>query len=192
MLLLNISQLLMSKRKRYKGWRLYVYWAFLLFFGFAYLTAGAEEVLDNVDKEVRSGSLFEVTHVVDGDTFDILKDGEEIRVRLLGVDTPETVHPSKPVECFGKEASDFTRLELLGDWVEIEFDKTQGEYDRYGRILVYVYEDGEEISFNERLLREGYANRYISNVPILYADEFDEALDWARENGIGLWGRTCS
>jgi micrococcal nuclease len=182
----------MSKRKRYKGWRLYVYWAFLLFFGFAYLTAGAEEVLDNVDKEVRSGSLFEVTHVVDGDTFDILKDGEEIRVRLLGVDTPETVHPSKPVECFGKEASDFTRLELLGDWVEIEFDKTQGEYDRYGRILVYVYEDGEEISFNERLLREGYANRYISNVPILYADEFDEALDWARENGIGLWGRTCS
>ena len=182
----------MSKRKRYKGWRLYVYWAFLLFFGFAYLTAGAEEVLDNVDKEVRSGSLFEVTHVVDGDTFDIWKDGEEVRVRLLGVDTPETVHPSKPVECFGKEASDFTRLELLGDWVEIEFDTTQGEYDRYGRILVYVYEDGEEVSFNERLLREGYANRYISNVPILYADEFDEALDWARENRVGLWGSDCS
>lgn len=182
----------MSKRKQYKGWRLYVYWGFLLFFGFAYLTAGAEEVLDNVDKEIRSDSLFEVTHVVDGDTFDIWKDGEEVRVRLLGVDTPETVHPSKPVECFGKEASEFTRLELLGDWVEIEFDSSQSRYDRYGRILVYVYEDGEETSFNERLLREGYANRYISNVPILYADEFDEALDWARENGIGLWGRDCS
>jgi len=82
-----------------------------------------------------------VTRVIDGDT--LVLDGGE-RVRLIGVDTPETVHPQKPVEYFGKEASEFTRRTAEGRRVRLEYDQGTGRQDRYGRTLAYVYlEDGQ-------------------------------------------------
>ncbi len=123
-----------------------------------------------------------VERVVDGDTF-VLAGGE--RVRLIGVDTPETVRPGTAVQTYGKEASDFAKKSLTGKKVRLEFDVS--EKDRYGRLLAYVYlEDGTFL--NELLLQEGYAQ--VMTVPpnVHYADHFVEVQRAARDAGKGLWG----
>src|SRR5690606_13467423 len=94
-----------------------------------------------------------VVSIVDGDTIKIDWNGKTESIRLIGVDTPETVHPNKPVQEYGKEASDFTKAQLTGETVFVEVDIEQR--DRYGRLLGYVYtEDGT--MFNARLIAEGY------------------------------------
>lgn len=97
--------------------------------------------------------LARVTAVVDGDTVEVAWAGRREIVRLLGVDTPEVVHPDRAVECFGPEASAFTRAELLGRSVRLRFDRVRR--DRYGRLLAFV--DREGGSFNDDLLAGGYA-----------------------------------
>jgi micrococcal nuclease len=134
---------------------------------------------------------YQVTDVIDGDTIDVWMNGKETRVRLLGVDTPETVRPGSPVECFGKEASNYTESMLLGEIVYLETDSSQAEYDRYGRLLAYVYLEGSNVSFNQMLLAEGYANMYKNNVPIKYEADFAESERLAREYNKGLWGANC-
>jgi len=122
-----------------------------------------------------------VKRVVDGDTFE-LESGE--KVRLIGVDTPETVKPNSPVEAYGKEASDYTKEMLTGQKVTLRFDVEPR--DRYDRLLAYVYlQDGT--FYNEKLVREGYAR--IMTVPpnVAYADLFLEAEREAREHNRGLW-----
>lgn len=122
-----------------------------------------------------------VARVIDGDTIQ-LQDGT--RVRLIGVDTPETVHPSRPVEEYGKEASAFTRRMLEGARVYLEYDVER--FDRYGRTLAYVWlPDGT--LFNELLLFEGYAQ--VSTFPpnVKYVERFLAAQRQAREAGSGLW-----
>ena len=124
-----------------------------------------------------------VARVVDGDTF-VLEGGE--RVRLIGVDTPETVHPSKPVEYFGKEASAFTKSMIEGKRVRLVFDVR--ERDRYYRLLAYVYlEDGTFL--NAELVKQGYAN--VSTFPpnVRHAELFRSLEREARENSRGLWGK---
>lgn len=118
--------------------------------------------------------------VVDGDT--IILDGKE-KVRLIGVDTPETVHPSKPVEYFGKEASAFTKRMVEGKRVKVEYD-WQGT-DKYGRTLAYIYlEDGTFL--NAEIVRQGYGHAY-TKYPFKYMDEFRKYEREARENNRGLW-----
>lgn len=132
--------------------------------------------------QVQDGNWFIVERVVDGDTFQ-LSTGE--KVRLIGVDTPETVKPGTPVQTYGKEASDYSKMSLTGKKVRLEFDVS--EKDRYGRLLAYVYlEDGT--FYNELLLREGYAQ--VMTVPpnVKYADHFLKVQQAAREAGKGLWG----
>lgn len=124
---------------------------------------------------------YKVKRVIDGDTIE-LENGD--RVRLIGIDTPETVHPSKDVEYYGKEASDFTKRMVEGKRVKIEFDVQ--ERDKYGRLLAYVFlEDG--IFLNAELLKQGYAN--ISTYPpnVKYVEEFSRLEREARENAKGLW-----
>jgi len=95
-----------------------------------------------------------VVRVVDGDTIEVARGGNDTdTVRLLGINTPETHHPTKPVECFGPEAAAFTEERLTGRSVQLE-DDIEGR-DRYGRRLAYVVVDGER--FNDELLRRGYA-----------------------------------
>lgn len=134
---------------------------------------------------------YQVVDVIDGDTIDVWMNGQEVRVRLLGVDTPETVRPGSPVECFGKESSKYTESMLLGEIVYLETDPSQAEYDRYGRLLAYVYIGNSEISFNKILLEEGYASMYKNNIPIKYEEEFLEAERLARKYNKGLWGADC-
>src|SRR5258706_2201791 len=132
--------------------------------------------IENANKD-----LYLVTRTTDGDTIVILKDGKEQKARLLGVDTPETVDPRKPVQCFGKEASAKTKEALSGKSVSIEKDITQGEYDKYGRLLIYVYLENGEL-FNKTLISEGYAHEYTHNLAFKYQKEFKSAELQARTN----------
>jgi len=126
-----------------------------------------------------------VTSVVDGDTIKTRFQGRIITVRLIGVDTPETVHPSEPVECFGPAASKFTTRALVGESVRLEFDVERR--DQFGRTLAYVWL--AERLFNERLVRDGFAN--VSTFPpnVKYVDRFRAAQRDARSHDRGLWGR---
>lgn len=125
-----------------------------------------------------------VTRVVDGDTVIAQVGGEELRVRLIGIDTPETVAPDQPVECFGPAASEFTHRRLEGEDVELEFDVER--LDPYGRTLAYVWLGGE--LFNETLVREGYAVVTTFPPDVRYVDRFVAAQRVARERHLGLWG----
>jgi len=133
-----------------------------------------------------------VTHVVDGDTFDVRLDGgEEARVRLLGVNTPETVDPRKPVECFGKEASAFAKAVLNEKRVRLEADPQADERDKYGRLLRNVIlEDGTD--FNAELVASGYAYAY-TFFPLdpLRKREIIALEKQAKAEGVGLWGEGC-
>jgi len=131
--------------------------------------------------------LVPIVKVVDGDTIDVLLNGAKARVRLIGMDTPEIVDPRKPVQCFAKEASDKAKEILTGKSVRLESDQTQGDKDKYGRLLRYVFlEDGT--LFNKFMIEQGYAHEYtyMSN-PYKYQAEFKTAEKNAREQNLGLW-----
>jgi len=135
---------------------------------------------------------YSVTSVVDGDTIKINIDGIIKTLRLIGIDTPETVDPRKPVQCFGKEASSKAKELLSGKKVRIEKDPTQGELDKYGRTLTYVYrEDG--LFYNKYMIEQGYAHEYTYKLPYKYQAEFKQAQKLAQTNLVGLWSpNTCN
>lgn len=134
------------------------------------------------------GNTFKCTRVVDGDTIVVDYHGKLEKVRLIGVDTPETVHPNKPVEYFGKEASNFTRTLVEGKNVNLEFDWQRR--DKYGRLLAYVYlQDGTLL--NKKIIEDGYGHAY-TRFPFKYLDDFKEAERRAREAGQGLWGSSSN
>jgi micrococcal nuclease len=130
-------------------------------------------------------NLYYVTKVVDGDTIKVRINGEEETIRLLLIDTPETVHPHKPVQPFGPEASTFVKKLLEGKMVRLELGIA--ERDKYGRLLAYVYtENGDMV--NELLLQEGLARvAYIYQPNTKYVDEFQEIQKIARQLNKGIW-----
>lgn len=138
---------------------------------------------NNTITQNKTDGVYKVVKVIDGDTFVINFNGQEENVRLIGVDTPETVHPTKDEEPYGKEASDFTKLQIEGKEVTLEFDVQ--ERDTYGRLLAYVYVNGEML--NKTLLKKGYA--IVSTFPpnVKYVDDFTQLQQQAIENKIGLW-----
>lgn len=124
-----------------------------------------------------------VTNVVDGDTIDVDYEGGEERIRLILVDTPETKHPQMGVQPFGPEATEFTTSELDGEDVRLEPGVEERDY--YGRLLAYVFVDGE--NFNQQLIEEGLARVAVYPPNTEYLDEFEAAEDEARSAGIGIW-----
>jgi micrococcal nuclease len=121
--------------------------------------------------------------VVDGDT--VVLDGNE-KVRLIGINTPETVDPRRKVEFFGKEASARTKALLTGKSVKVEYDVERK--DRYGRTLAYLFlEDGTFVNLS--LVEDGYASAYRYPPNVRYADRFREAERGAREERRGLWAK---
>jgi micrococcal nuclease len=123
-----------------------------------------------------------VKRVVDGDTL-LLTNGE--KVRLIGVDTPETKHPKKPVQYFGKEAYLFAKRMVEGKEVRLEYDWQRR--DKYNRLLAYVYLlDGTFL--NAEIIKQGYGFAY-TRFPFKYLEEFRRYEREARENGRGLWGK---
>jgi len=136
--------------------------------------------------------LLSVVRVIDGDTIVVNKEGINESVRLIGIDTPETVHPSKPVQCFGEEASRKTKEWLEGSQVILEIDEGEGERDKYRRLLAYVYRD-DGLFVNLELIKQGYAYEYTYATPYQYQAEFKAAQAEAQTAGNGLWGEdACS
>ncbi len=133
-----------------------------------------------------------VVRAVDGDTVEARLDGaaDAVKVRLLGVNTPESVDPRRPVECFGKEASRWTKERLEGKRVRLEPDPEADEHDKYGRILRrVVLPDGS--LFNLLLVQEGYAQAYTSfPMNAGFKRDLKMAEQAARTAGKGLWSPT--
>lgn len=126
-----------------------------------------------------------VINVVDGDTFDIYLNQKVERVRLLGINTPETKDPKKGIECYGPEASNKLKELINEKTVTLEEDKTQGDQDKYGRLLRYVYLNGENI--NEKMIKEGYAFEYTYKKAYKFQKEFKSNQSQAKSKNLGLW-----
>lgn len=132
-----------------------------------------------------------VIRVVDGDTVDVRLDGRGERVRLIGINTPESVDPRRPVQCFGKEAAAKARELLENQNVWLEADAGREDRDDFGRLLRYVWlPDGR--MFNLEMLLQGYANAFTVGAPHAYDDLFRRAARAARDGKTGLWSpATC-
>jgi len=128
-------------------------------------------------------TLANVVRVIDGDTITVAMDGVEYRVRYIGINTPETVDPRKPVECYGREASQRNRELVEGQTVELEKDVS--ETDSFGRLLRYVWLNGDMV--NAILVREGYALASTYPPDVKYQELFLDLEREAREAERGLW-----
>ncbi len=139
-----------------------------------------------------AGPEVTVARVIDGDTIIVRTTGGADRtVRLIGVDTPETVKPGAPVDCFGPQASEYTTALLTGRSVRLETDPAAGDTDRYGRQLAYVWTVHDQRLFNLALIEAGAAREYTyQGTPYRYRDTFRAAERDAQSKDSGLWG-TC-
>lgn len=129
---------------------------------------------------------FDVVDVIDGDTILVDDAGTGTTVRLLGIDTPETVDPDLPVQCFGPEASSRADQLLSGQHVWLETDPSQASVDAYGRMLAYVWLSDDQL-VNLQLIEEGYAREYTYDQPYRYQDTFQAAEAQASADALGLW-----
>jgi len=134
---------------------------------------------------VQQPGYYKVTHVSDGDTFEVNMNGHTEIIRLIGVDTPESVKPNAPVQCYAYEASDFTKQTVTGKSVRLEADPAGDNRDRYNRLLRYAYlTDGTLL--NQKLIEEGYGFAYLS---FQFSKQADFAASQARAQDAkkGLW-----
>ena len=169
--------------ERASGWRRLVQagiWAVGLYVGL-----GA--VLQNTGTgAAQSTESAVVVRMIDGDTIEVQVESGTATVRLMGIDTPETTHPTRPVEYYGLEAAALTETALSGKTVTLTPDVTGDREDQYGRLLRYVTVQG--VDFNAALVREGYA-RAVRGFSYSRRTEFIALEDAARSRGVGLWGR---
>jgi micrococcal nuclease len=126
-----------------------------------------------------------VLRVVDGDTIRVRLDGRNERVRYIGVDTPESVKPGTPVECFAKRAAAANAALVAGREVRLVGDVEHR--DRYGRLLAYVYREPDGAFVNAELVRDGYARTLTIAPNVAHARQLSQLARAARESGRGLW-----
>jgi micrococcal nuclease len=127
-----------------------------------------------------------VEHVVDGDTIDVQIAGRVERVRLLGIDTPETARPDQSGECFGEEAAAAMR-ELLAPGTAVRLERDVVGRDDYGRLLAYVYRASDGLWVNAELVRRGFARVLTFTPNTVHADDFVRAAIDAHADAVGLW-----
>lgn len=127
-----------------------------------------------------------VQHVVDGDTIDISIGGKTERVRLIGINTPETKHPTKGVECFGPEASAYTE-QLLPKGTALRVKRDIEARDKYGRLLLYVYIASNNVFVNLDLVMNGYARPMVFEPNTAHKADFAQAATQAELRNVGLW-----
>ncbi len=158
------------------------------------------EVLKEVSTLPQQHGPYRVVKVVDGDTVAVDIEGKSTTLRLIGLDTPETVDPRTTVQCFGREASDEAKRLLTGTSVHLEYDPSQGlpssakasegTVDKYNRTLAYIYmEDGA--LFNEYMIAEGFGHEYTYGTPYTYQARFKAAEESARAQKKGLWAENA-
>ena len=156
--------------------------------------AGAQTELNTPDPTKalipKSDSLEQAVliKVVDGDTITVSIKGKKEVVRVIGIDTPEVVDPRKTVECFGKEASGMANVTFENNkTVLLESDPTQGDRDKYQRLLRYVWVDDGVGDFGRFMIDGGYASEYTYNLPYKYQNEYKQAEKVASKAKKGLW-----
>ncbi len=160
-------------------------------------TTAVRAPLSTIDGPVRRGPLEAnaiVQRNVDGDTIEVsllLASGRPAKnrekVRLIGIDTPETKRPDTPIECFGKKASAAT-ASLVPPSTPVRLERDVEERDRYGRLLAYVFRSSDGLFINHELVRTGFASSYPYPPNVAYADAFRDAAAAAQAVGVGLWG----
>jgi micrococcal nuclease len=128
-----------------------------------------------------------VTRVIDGDTIEVKINENVEKIRLIGIDTPETVSPNVGVECFGHEASNKAKADLVNKSVILVSDDSQGDKDKYGRLLRYIYLEGQAVSYNEQLILGGFAEEYTYDEEYELYDRFADAELEAILEGKGMW-----
>ncbi len=161
---------------------------FVFFFLISIFGYGEFSNLENTQDEslAETQGIYLVTEVRDGDTIEVDYEDKTEAVRLVGINTPETVDPRKPAECFGKEASNRLKSLLQGKSVSLETDETQSDKDRYGRLLRFVFIDGYDVGL--LMLEEGYAQESLySSIPHKYREKYLQAQKKAQDNSLGLW-----
>ncbi len=129
---------------------------------------------------------FAVTGVVDGDTIHVNANGKRLKIRMIGLDTPESVDPRKPVQCFAVEASARAKTLLGGQSVHLQTDLSQDTVDKYGRTLAYIWTASGRL-FNLDMIADGYAHEYPYDLPYRYQQDFRAAEDDARTHERVLW-----
>lgn len=128
-----------------------------------------------------------VTRVIDGDTIVVDLNGRDERVRLIGIDTPETVSPTKPVQCYGPQASQHTKA-LLPHGTRVRLERDVDERDVYGRLLAYVYRGSDDLFVNLELATDGYAALLTYPPNVAHVSQFVAAVGTAQHRRVGLWG----
>jgi micrococcal nuclease len=154
------------------------------------LAAGCGAVGRGAAPENRSPGVATVVRVIDGDTIVARIGTREERIRLIGIDTPETVDPRKPVQCFGHEASDRMKS-LLPPGASIRVERDVEERDVYRRLLAYVWRRSDGLFVNRAMVADGYAHLLTIPPNVSYTNEFTRAAAAARSSGLRLW-RACS
>ena len=150
-------------------------------------TATEKPVLPEIKTpDFRSGQTSAVMRVIDGDTILVRTPTGLLKVRLIGVDSPEIVHPSKPVQRYGKEAFLFTRNLLKGKRIFLLYEGETATKDKSGRTLAYVYRTPDGLFVNTEIIRQGYGHAYVT-LPFKYLKEFRQLEHFAREAKKGLW-----
>ena len=144
-------------------------------------TSSDEELVEDESEE----EFYDVIKVVDGDTIAISLRGKSETIRLIGIDTPETVDSRVAVQCFGKEATAKLKS-VIGKRVSIEKDEEEGERDKYGRLLAYIYTE-EGLFLNKYMIEQGFAFEYMYDDPYKYQKEFKAAQASAKAAKKGLW-----
>jgi len=130
--------------------------------------------------------LVKIVKVIDGDTVDIALAGHTERVRLIGVNTPETKHPTKPIECFGPEASAYL-AQLLPKGTTVRIERDVEARDRYGRMLLYLYLGSNDLFINLDLVARGYGTPMSIEPNTFYRNDFVRAAAQAEAADVGLW-----
>lgn len=151
--------------------------------GAAALLCGCPGVSDQADAPP---DLARVDYVIDGDTVDVVIAGQDERVRLIGIDTPESVSRSVPVQCYGKEASD-ALTGLLPPGTELRIERDAEARDRFGRLLLYLYRTEDDLFVNQWMLEQGFADTLFFEPNTTFEGPFTRARNSARSDGLGLW-----
>ena len=154
---------------------------YLFLFTYALLLSGCSN-----SSTTTSPNLATVKHVVDGDTIDIAIGGNTERVRLIGINTPETKHPTKGVECFGPEASAYAE-QLLPAGTALRVERDVEARDKYGRLLLYVYIANSNVFVNLDLVMNGYARPMVFEPNTAHMADFAQAATQAELRNVGLW-----
>lgn len=130
--------------------------------------------------------LYAITEVFDGDTIAVNMNGSTEIIRMIGVDTPETHRPNTPVQCYGPQATEFTKQLIGSNKVRLQADPVNTNRDRYERLLRYVYLPGGTL-VESKIISEGYGFAY-TQFPFQKAMEFEELENQAEQSRKGLWG----